>query len=73
MAYILHVNAQNLLFFFNGLLHKIEKTVMQHNLHYSFNVKKSYAFSVKYTNVPFEIQVFRFIHRKFVKKMMYFS
>ena len=64
MAYILLVNAQNSLFF--------EITVCcvkskNGNLHYSFNVQNWYAFSVKYTNVPFKIQVFRFIYTKFVK------
>ena len=64
MTYILLVNAQNSLFF--------EITVCcvkskNGNLHYSFNVQNWYAFSVKYTNVPFKIQVFRFIYTKFVK------
>ena len=38
-------------------------------LRYSFNVKCVYAFAVKYTSVPFKIQVFRLINRTLVKIM----
>ena len=64
MAYILLVNAENSLYF---EITVCSVKLKNGNLHYSFNIKNVYAFPVKYTNVPFKIQVFRFIYTKFVK------